>query len=58
MRIEEVEIYSDETNYAVLKHPGRHFPGSLIQGDDLYHLCLLADMSCREVKLNDNKNAF
>lgn len=38
MKKEEVEIYSDASNFAVLRHPGRHFPGSLIQGDSLYIL--------------------
>lgn len=38
MRIEPVEIYSDETNRAILRHPGRQFPGVLIQGDTLKHL--------------------
>lgn len=35
MRIEQIEIYSDASNHAVLRHPGRRFPGSLIQGDSL-----------------------
>jgi hypothetical protein len=35
MRKEQVEIYSDTTNAAVLRHPDRHFPGCLVQGDTL-----------------------
>lgn len=35
MRTELVEIYSDRSNAAVLRHPGRNFPGVLIQGDTL-----------------------
>jgi hypothetical protein len=46
MRTETVEIYSDETNNAVLRHPGRKFPGVLIQGDTLYAMCKLADRIC------------
>ena len=38
MRVEPVEIYSDTSNSAVLRHPGRRFPGSLIQGDSLSDL--------------------
>lgn len=49
MRIEEVEIYSDATNAAVLRHPGRHYPGLLVQGDTLYTLCFSADEACREI---------
>jgi len=45
MRVEPVEIYSDEPNHAVLRHPGRRFPGALIQGDSLYVLCRQADKS-------------
>jgi hypothetical protein len=46
MRIEQVEIYSDETNTSVMRHPGRHFPGVLIQGDTLYAMCTSADTAC------------
>ena len=42
----EVEIYSDETNRAVIRHPGRKFPGVLIQGDNLHALCQVADRVC------------
>jgi len=50
MHVEQVEIYSDQTNRAVLRHPGRHFPGILIQGDTLYSLCHRADLICLETK--------
>jgi hypothetical protein len=39
MRREIVEIYSDASNAAVLRHPGRKFPGVLLQGDTLHGLC-------------------
>jgi hypothetical protein len=35
MHIQEVEIFSDQSNAAVMRHPGRNFPGCLIQGDSL-----------------------
>ena len=38
MKKELVEIYSDASNDAVMKHPGREYPGSLIQGDTLHIL--------------------
>jgi DNA-binding GntR family transcriptional regulator len=38
MKAELVEIYSDASNLAVMRHPGRRFPGSLIQGDSLFIL--------------------
>lgn len=46
MRTETVEIYSDQTNAAVIRHPDRRFPGVLIQGDSLYSICVQADDAC------------
>jgi hypothetical protein len=61
MHIESVEIYSDQTNAAVLRHPGRKFPGVLLQGDSLYALCMQADAACIEERdslssVNDELN--
>jgi hypothetical protein len=39
MHIEPVEIYSDATNAAIMRHPERRFPGLLVQGDTLSGLC-------------------
>jgi len=47
MRTDKVEIYSDATNAAVMKHPGRRFPGVLVQGDTLHTLCVAADAACK-----------
>jgi hypothetical protein len=68
MRVEPVEIYSDATNRAVLRHPGRKFPGVLIQGDSLHILCRQADRACLTardsfddesyIELNDLRNAL
>jgi hypothetical protein len=66
MRIETVEIYSDRTNAAVMRHPGRRFPGVLVQGDTLYTLCVSADSACRAAgrgspafgELNELRNAL
>ena len=38
MRKEPVEIFSDASNAAILRHPGRNFPGVLVQGDTLHTL--------------------
>lgn len=46
MRIEQVEIYSDASNMAVMRHPGRRFPGMLIQGDTLHNLCQTVERLC------------
>ena len=47
MRTEPVEILSDATNAAIMRHPGRKFPGVLVQGDTLYSMCRRADEACR-----------
>jgi len=56
MRIEPVEIYSDQTNAAVLRHPERQFPGVLLQGDTLHALCWRLDESIRH--LNQDSPAY
>ena len=50
MYIENIEIYSDQTNAAVLRHPSREYPGVLIQGDTLHALYTLAHIACAENK--------
>jgi hypothetical protein len=50
MRTESVEIYSDSTNAAVVRHPGRKFPGVLVQGDTLHSLCVSADSACAQAR--------
>jgi len=58
MKKESVEIYSDATNQAVIKHPGRNYPGVLIQGDTLYFLCQSLDEACKSIKEKDYENAY
>ena len=50
MRTDQVEIFSDETNSAVIRHPNSRFPGVLIQGDTMSNYCRLADEACLAVK--------
>lgn len=42
MRRIEVEVLSEASNLAVIKLPGRAFPGSVVQGDSLSILLSLA----------------
>ena len=35
MEIKPIEVYSEDTNVAIVRAPGRQFPGSVIQGDSL-----------------------
>jgi hypothetical protein len=58
MRSEIVEIYSDQTNAAVLRHPGRKYPGVLVQGDTLHSMCCRADEACKEAKALKQDNAY
>jgi hypothetical protein len=46
MHVEQIGIYSDATNAAILQHPARRFPGVLVQGDTLWTLCHRADAAC------------
>ena len=39
MTIIPLEVYATDSNYAVIKPPGRRYPGSVIQGDSLAILC-------------------
>ena len=48
-RTEKVEILSDQSNAAIMRHPGRAFPGVLVQGDSLATLCQQADLACNQV---------
>ncbi len=54
----DVEIYADTSNYAVMQHPGRENPGSLIQGDSLSILCHAADAVRRELDRGDLEEAL
>ena len=52
MRIEDVEIFSEASNFAVMRHPGRHFPGILVQGDSLAIMCRQIDEIVEELKFH------
>lgn len=43
MQKKELEVLSEASNVAVVRMPGRRFPGSVIQGDSLSHLRWLAE---------------
>jgi hypothetical protein len=42
MQKKELEVFSEASNVAIVRLPGRQFPGSVIQGDSLGHLRWLA----------------
>lgn len=53
MSIEALEVYATDSNYAVIKPPGRNFPGAVIQGDSLAILCRNALQVAQYVKAGD-----
>lgn len=58
MRTEQVEIYSDASNLAVMRHPGRRFPGVLMQGDTLHVLCTRLDALCATARTQLSANDY
>jgi len=58
MQVADVEIYSDTSNFVVMRHPGRKFPGALIQGDSLYALCKAADSACDAARAEGRTQAY
>ena len=46
----ELEVFSQASNFAIVRMPGRKFPGAVIQGDSLYILTSLARAIYQRVK--------
>jgi hypothetical protein len=42
MEVIPLEVYATDSNYAVIKAPGRNYPGCVIPGDSLSILCAAA----------------
>jgi hypothetical protein len=58
MKVEPVEIYSDRSNAAIMRHPGRNFPGVLVQGDTLWTLTSRADWLCKNLRGHVGTEAY
>lgn len=56
MEIESLEVYARDSNYAIIKPPGRNYPGCVIQGDSLSILCESATQIAKAVKHGDTKS--
>lgn len=52
MQIMTLEVYSKDSNFVVIKPPGRKFPGCVIQGDSLRILCGLATNVAARIREN------
>ncbi len=58
MEVQPLEVYATDSNYAVVKPPGRNYPGCVIQGDSLRILCGLAlsiANRCRDIGVKDEE---
>jgi hypothetical protein len=58
MHIESVEVYSDQSNAVVMRHPGRRFPGVLMQGDTLRGFCAQLDAVCAEAERRLSEDGY
>ena len=58
MRTESVEIYSNATNSAVIRHPARKFPGILVQGDTLHSMKKGAERALANLDIEKNEEAY
>src|SRR6188472_627989 len=56
MEVQSLEVYASDSNYAVVKPPGRQYPGSVIQGDSLFILCRLAVSMSRRVRDDESQD--
>ena len=56
MHVESVEIYSDAINASVMRHPGRRFPGVLVQGDTLNSLVAQATSIAQQANALDEES--
>jgi len=56
MKVEQLEVYSTDSNYAVIKPSGRSYPGAVIQGDSLGILCRNALRLVKHVESGDTSS--
>ena len=56
MEIHKIELYSNATNHAIIRPPGRKLPGSVIQGDtlgSLFSSALKIAKSAKQMEIKD-----
>ncbi len=54
MKRHKLEIFSETSNYGIVKMPGRHFPGCVIQGDSLHILVGMARNIAKKLPKDEN----
>ncbi len=55
MGTKPIEVFSEASNFGIVRMPGRRFPGCVIQGDSLSILLSQAAVILRESKTIKNK---
>ncbi len=50
MELKPLEVYSEDSNYGIVRMPGRNYPGCVIQGDSLACLCATARRIVDDIK--------
>ena len=58
MKIEKFEVYSDETNAVIIRHPARKFPGLLMQGDTLHSMKGHAERVFAQLDEKENEESY
>ena len=58
MNYAQIEVLSSAVNQAVVRLPGRSFPGVVLQGDSLWNLCSQAKVIRQLCKSTDAKGVF
>ena len=56
METKTVEIYSEASNFAIVRVPGRRFPGCVIQGDSLSILLAHAKIVLEKVRGSNDED--
>jgi hypothetical protein len=55
MESKALDVFSEASNYGVVRMPGRRFPGCVIQGDSLANLLSAAAVILRESRSVKNR---
>jgi hypothetical protein len=55
MESKSLDVFSETSNYGIVRMPGRRFPGCVIQGDSLANLLSAAAVILRESRSFENR---
>lgn len=57
MEIKPLEVFSELSNFGIVRMPGRNFPGCVIQGDSLAILCKQARLLAESLEAHGESEA-